>query len=200
MNSFWMPSSAFRTFASSAGWLTSQSFCGARRMRAPLAPPRLSEPRKVDADAQAVETSWDDRQARGQHLALEGGDVLLVDQLVIDRRDGVLPDRLFLGHLRPEVAGARAHVAVRQLEPGAREGIGEGLRVVKEPARDLAEFRIEAQRQVGGQHGGLVELTRHMRIRNDLRRVLGHPLLGAGGRLGQLPLVLEKVLEEVVAP
>jgi hypothetical protein len=39
------------------GWLTSQSFCGARRMRAPFAPPRLSEPRKVDADAQAVETS-----------------------------------------------------------------------------------------------------------------------------------------------
>jgi hypothetical protein len=26
-------------------------------MRAPFAPPRLSEPRKVDADAQAVETS-----------------------------------------------------------------------------------------------------------------------------------------------
>ena len=26
-------------------------------MRAPLAPPRLSEPRKVEADAQAVETS-----------------------------------------------------------------------------------------------------------------------------------------------
>ncbi|MNQ41337.1 hypothetical protein D3C85_550110 [compost metagenome] len=28
-------------------------------MRAPLAPPRLSEPRNVDADAQAVDTSWD---------------------------------------------------------------------------------------------------------------------------------------------
>ena len=52
-----MPSSVFSTFASWAGWLTSQSFCGARRMRAPFAPPRLSEPRKVDADAQAVETS-----------------------------------------------------------------------------------------------------------------------------------------------
>ena len=31
----------------------------ARRMRAPFAPPRLSEPRNVDADAQAVETSCD---------------------------------------------------------------------------------------------------------------------------------------------
>ena len=31
--------------ASFAGWLTSQSFCGARRIRAPLAPPRRSESR-----------------------------------------------------------------------------------------------------------------------------------------------------------
>ena len=30
---------------------------GARRMRAPLAPPRLSEPRNVEAEAQAVATS-----------------------------------------------------------------------------------------------------------------------------------------------
>jgi hypothetical protein len=43
-------------FANCWGWLTSQSFCGARRIRAPLAPPRLSEPQKVDADTQAVET------------------------------------------------------------------------------------------------------------------------------------------------
>ena len=50
-------SSFSSTRASSAGWLTSQSFCGARRMRAPLAPPRLSLPRKVEAEAQAVVTS-----------------------------------------------------------------------------------------------------------------------------------------------
>ena len=40
--------------------LTSQSFWGRRRMRAPFAPPRLSEPRKVDADADVVETSSGD--------------------------------------------------------------------------------------------------------------------------------------------
>ena len=119
---------------------------------------------------------------------------------MVDRGNRVLPDQLFLRHFRSQVAGARAHVAVRQLEPGAREGIGEGLRVVEEPARDLAELRIEAQRQVGGQHGRLVELARDVRVGNDLRRVLGHPLLGAGRRLGQLPFVLEQVLEEVVAP
>jgi hypothetical protein len=28
-------------------------------MRAPLAPPRLSEPRNVEAEAQAVDTSWE---------------------------------------------------------------------------------------------------------------------------------------------
>ena len=59
LNSFWIASSFCRTFASSAGWFTSQSFCGARRMRAPFAPPRLSEPRNVAADAQAVVTSWE---------------------------------------------------------------------------------------------------------------------------------------------
>ena len=34
-------------------------FLRGETMRGPLAPPRLSVPRKVDADAQAVETSWD---------------------------------------------------------------------------------------------------------------------------------------------
>jgi hypothetical protein len=55
-----MPSSTFNTLRELiAGWLTGQSFCGASRMRAPLAPPRLSEPRKVEAEAQAVLTSSD---------------------------------------------------------------------------------------------------------------------------------------------
>ncbi|MCY1296602.1 hypothetical protein D9M70_459980 [compost metagenome] len=56
--------------ASCAGWLTCQSFCGARRMRAPLAPPRLSEPRKVEADAQAVETSSETERPEARILAL----------------------------------------------------------------------------------------------------------------------------------
>src|SRR6267154_6066843 len=56
-NSFRVASSFERTFANSGGLFTSQSFWGARRMRAPFAPPRLSEPRNVDA--QAVETSWE---------------------------------------------------------------------------------------------------------------------------------------------
>ena len=57
LKSFCIASSWRKTFASCSGWLAAQSFCGARRMRAPLAPPRLSEPRKVAAEAQAVDTS-----------------------------------------------------------------------------------------------------------------------------------------------
>ena len=70
LNSFWIFSSVCRTFASSAGWLTSQSFCGARRMRAPFAPPRLSVPRNVDADAQAVVTSCEVDSPEARILAL----------------------------------------------------------------------------------------------------------------------------------
>src|SRR5262249_19547682 len=66
LKSFRIASSFCSTVVSCAGSLTSQSFCGTRRMRAPLAPPRLSEPRNVDAEAQAVETIWDTdrREAR----------------------------------------------------------------------------------------------------------------------------------------
>ena len=38
---------------------TAQNFCGAKRIRAPFAPPRLSDPRKVEAEAHAVATNSD---------------------------------------------------------------------------------------------------------------------------------------------
>ena len=57
LNSAWIPSSVNNTPANAAGSFASQSFCGARRTRAPLAPPRLSVPRNDAAEAQAVETS-----------------------------------------------------------------------------------------------------------------------------------------------
>ena len=53
----WIASRTPSTFASSAGPFTSQSFCGARRTRAPLAPPRRSVFRNEEADAQAARTS-----------------------------------------------------------------------------------------------------------------------------------------------
>ena len=81
------------TVASSSGSLTSQPLCGSRRMRAPLAPPRLSLPRNVEADAQAVETSWETVRPEAEDLALERGDVVGVDQLVVDGGDRVLPEQ-----------------------------------------------------------------------------------------------------------
>ena len=39
-------------------------------MRAPLPPPRLSPPRKIDADAQAVETSSDTERPEARIFAL----------------------------------------------------------------------------------------------------------------------------------
>ena len=55
----WIPSRVRSTIASWSGLLTSHPLCGSRRMRAPLAPPRLSLPRKDEADAHAADTSWD---------------------------------------------------------------------------------------------------------------------------------------------
>ena len=51
-----IPSSTLRTRDNCSGLFACQSFCGARRIRAPLAPPRRSEPRNVEALAQAVST------------------------------------------------------------------------------------------------------------------------------------------------
>src|SRR5262245_38549789 len=79
-NSFWIVSSFASTVLSWVGWLTSQSFCGLRRMRAPLAPPRLSEPLRHC-------------QPGGEDLGLQCGNVLVIDQRVIDRRDRVLPNQ-----------------------------------------------------------------------------------------------------------
>ena len=53
-----------------SGSLTAQSFCGARRIRAPLAPPRLSVPRKLAADDHAVETSWETDRPESRSVAL----------------------------------------------------------------------------------------------------------------------------------
>ena len=64
------PLHVLSTFANWVGWFTSQSFCGARRMRAPFAPPRLSDPRNVDADAHAVETNSDTERPETRILRL----------------------------------------------------------------------------------------------------------------------------------
>ena len=71
-----------------------------------------------------------------------------------------------------------------------------------EAPRDLLVGRVEAQREVRGQHGGRDALLGvvGMGHRSRARPALGLPLMGAGRALGQLPLVAEQVLEEAVAP
>ena len=121
-------------------------------------------------------------QPRSQDLALEGGNVLRINQLVIDRGDGVLPDELFGRNLRAEIACARTHVAVRQLEPRAGEGVCELVRVLHEAPRDLLVGGVEPQGKVSGQHGWRVTLRlcrghpapcrrlRHPSVATDARR------------------------------
>ena len=67
-----------------------------------------------------------------------------VDQVEVARRHRVLPDQVFGGNLGAEVAHLGPHVAVGELEPGAREGIGELVRVLEEAARDLLVGRVHA--------------------------------------------------------
>ncbi len=57
-------------------------------MRAPLAPPRLSDPRKVEAEAQAVATNSETERPEAEDLLLQDLDVRGVDQLVVGGRDG----------------------------------------------------------------------------------------------------------------
>jgi hypothetical protein len=87
-------------------------------MRAPLAPPRLSPPRKVEADAQAVVTSWEMESPEARILALRAAISCSSDEFMIDGGNGVLPDQWLLGNERAEVARDGAHVAVGELEPG----------------------------------------------------------------------------------
>ena len=151
LKSAWICSSFARTPASSSGSLTSQSFCGASRIRAPFAPPRLSVPRKLAAAAQAVATSWAIDRPDSRSLLLEGRDVGVGDQVVVDRRDGILP-RLRLRHPRAEVPADRPHVAVQQLVPGLGERLGELIGVLVEAPGDRPVDRVDLQGQVGGEH------------------------------------------------
>ena len=121
---------------------------------------------------------------------------------MVDCRDRVLPDEDLGRNLGAEVAVARTHVAVGQLEPRAGEGVGELGRVLHEPACDRLVDRVEAQGEIGGGHHRCVTDARVVRIGDGIRgrAACGLPLLGAGGAVGELPLVAEQGLEVGVVP
>ena len=127
---------------------------------------------------------------------------LLIDQRVVYGGDRVLPDQLFLRHERAQVARARTHVAVRQLEPRPRKGVGELVRVLLEAPRDLLVDRIEPQGKVRRQHRRRVALRRVNASGTVPAPALpfGFHWYAPAGLFGQLPFVAEQVLEEVVAP
>ena len=123
-------------------------------------------------------------------------------QLVVHRRNGVLPDQRLGRYLGPEVAHDRAHVAVGQLEPRAGEGVRERLLVLHETPRDRLVDRVEPEREVGRQHHRGTALRRVVGVGDGARpgAALRLPLVCAGGALGELPLVAEEDPEEAVVP
>ena len=73
-----------------------------------------------------------DAQPGRQEGRFQAGDVLRVDQRMVDCRNRVLPDQGLCRNVRAEIARTRPHVAMRQLEPGASKGIGKCLWVLVE--------------------------------------------------------------------
>ena len=102
---------------------------------------------------------------------------------MICSRDRVLPDQVFAWDFRAEIADLRSHVAMGELEPGAGKGVGELIGILIEAARNLLIGRIDAQREVAGQHGRRMTLGGIMGIRNRVgaHAMLGRPLMRTGG-------------------
>ena len=153
--------------------MASQLRCGSRRMRAPFAPPRLSLSRYVVAD-----------------------------QVVIDGRHRFLPQQVFVGNLRTEVALLRAHVAVQELKPGSREGVLEVFRILLKALHDLAVRRVALQGDVGREHHRVDLRRRVVRVRHGLLElvVFRLPLPRTAGAFVRLPFVVEQVVEVAGVP
>ena len=143
-----------------------------------------------------------DGQPRSQKLALEFGNVLGVDQFMVDCRGAILPQQLLSRYQRAEMARAGAHVAVRQLEPRPSKRISELIRVLVETPRNRRIDGVHPQGEVRRGHDGCMPLRRIVGIRYDLRccRIRRHPLPGSGGALHQIPIVGEQSVEIAVVP
>ena len=111
-----------------------------------------------------------------------------------------MPDEHLGGDIRSEVTGTRPHVSMSQLEPGAGKGIGEILGIPEETAGDFLVGRINLQREIRREHRWQVTFRLIKSIGNHIGGIFGHPLVGSGGAFGQLPVVVEEILEVVIAP
>ena len=151
-------------------------------MRAPLAPPRLSEPRNVDADAHAVETSWEMDSPDARILSLSAAMSFAPTSSCATGGTGSCHNLRLRRHERTQVPRDGPHVAMRQLEPRFRKRDSELVRVLVEAPGDFLVSRIEPEREIGRQHRRRVMLRRIVRVRDRARArgVLRLPLLRAG--------------------
>src|SRR5262249_18178762 len=143
-----------------------------------------------------------DGESRGEDLALEGSDVLFPDQLMIDRRDGVLP-RLWRRNPRAEVARDRTHVAVQQLVPRLAEHFCKLVRMLVEALRDRPIGGIHLQCKVRREHHRGLPLRRIMSTGRGGHYTgirLGSVLLRTSRTRRQLIVVLVQVVQKPVVP
>ncbi len=132
------------------------------------------------------------RHAAGQQLALELAHLLL-GELVIHRRHRILPYHDFARHLRPEVAAARPHVAVGQLEPGAGKGIREEVLIRCEALGDLPVDGVKAQCHVRVRHDGVAAQGGVFHVHRAIFLLDGDglPLPGTGRALLEPPVMAQ---------
>ena len=141
-----------------------------------------------------------DGQPAGEDLGLEVGDFAVRRHVALGHR--VLPDQVLGRDLGAEVATLGPHVAVRQLEPCARESVLEGLVIGAEPLGDLAVVRVHLECHVGRGHHGGDQLAGAMRVGRLVLVLLVDrlPLLHAGGALHDLVIVIEQQPKIVLRP
>ena len=141
-----------------------------------------------------------DREPRSEDLFLKCGDVLLVNQFVIDVRNRVLPqlrlgNHAGRGNVRPDPCRG-ALTCTRLWQTRVLELFG----ILMESFRDRAIDRIHLQRQVGREHHRRMRLRRIVSVRYGAlgRFVFGSPLIRPGWTLGQFPFVTEQIVEVAV--
>ena len=141
-----------------------------------------------------------DRQTRVEDLGLEGFDVLVGDQCMVDGGNGILP-QLRLGNPRTEVARDRPHVAVQQLVPRLGERLGHLLGVVQPAPGDRPVDRVHSHRDVSDQHRRRASRsTEWIGDRARAGPVFRRELPRACRALGQFPLIAVQGLQEGVVP
>ena len=108
-----------------------------------------------------------DRQTRSEQRGLERGDVVRVDELVVQRRNRVLPDQRLLRHERTEIARDRPHALEQRLagyaaatpeapQRGVGRISGEALANVRVQGRQLNALLSESSAELAD--------TRHVRV------------------------------------